>query len=148
MILQSFQHYFGITVKVRKIRIFHRFFYFWPWSRNHYVMIPTTWSFPVNFTPKNYSSKLNFEKKKLSIPESGLRFGLKIAKTTILGCRTEFFFFVENKVGHCVFRGDIKRRLPEFCNHFNIISGSQAKVEKTNFFIVFPVFDRDHEIIM
>ena len=42
-------------------------------------------------------SKLNFEKKKLSIPERGLRFGRKIAKTTIWGCRT-VFFFVEKKL--------------------------------------------------
>ena len=34
-------------------------------------MIPTTWLFPVNFTPKNDTSKLNFEKKKISIPERG-----------------------------------------------------------------------------
>ena len=39
-------------------------------------MIPTTWKFPVNFTLKNYTSKLNFEKKNFSIPERGLRFGL------------------------------------------------------------------------
>ena len=48
--------------------------------RNNYVMIPTTWQFLVNFTPKNYTSKLNFEKKKFSIPERGHRFGLKIEK--------------------------------------------------------------------
>ena len=28
----------------------------------------------------------------MSIPERGLRFGLKIAKATILRCRTEFFY--------------------------------------------------------
>ena len=42
VMLQSFQHYFGITVKIRKHRIFHRFFDFSPWSRNNYVTIPTT----------------------------------------------------------------------------------------------------------
>ena len=31
---------------------------------------------------------------------------------------------------------------------FQHYSGSQPKVEKTDFFIVFPTFDRDHEIIM
>ena len=60
-------------------------------------MIPTTWLFPVNFTPKNYTSKLNFEKNKLSIPERGLGFRLKIAKTSILGGRTEFFFLFKRK---------------------------------------------------
>ena len=80
VMLQLFQHYFGITVKIRKNGIFHGFFDFSRWSRNNYVMIPTTWLFPVNFTPKNYTSKLNFEKKKISIPERGLRFGLKIGK--------------------------------------------------------------------
>ena len=95
--LQLFQHYSGITYKSRKNRIFHSFFDFWPWSRNNYVMISTTWYFPVNFTPKNYMSKLNFEKKKLLIPERGLGFRLKIAKTTILGCRTEFFVLFKRK---------------------------------------------------
>ena len=33
-------------------------------------------------------------------------------------------------------------------HYSNIIPGSQTKVEKTDFFIVFPNFDRDHEIIM
>ena len=37
---------------------------------------------PGKFLPEKLY-KLNFEKKKLSIPERGLRFGLKIAKTTI-----------------------------------------------------------------
>ena len=38
-------------------------------------------------------------KKKFSIPERGLRFGLKIAKTIILGVSDrQFFFFVETKV--------------------------------------------------
>ena len=146
--LQSFQHYFGMTVKIRKNRIYHRFFDISPWSRNNYVMTLTTWEFPVNFTPKNYTSKLNFEKKKFSIPERGLRFGLKVAKTTILGCRTEFFFFVENKVDHSVFRGEIYPRLPEFCNHFNFISRSLSKFEKTEFFIVVSTFHGDPEIIM
>ena len=34
--------YFEITVKSWKNKIFHRFFDFWPWSRNNYEMIPTT----------------------------------------------------------------------------------------------------------
>ena len=40
VVLQLFQYYFGITDKSRKNLIFHRFFDFWPWSRNNYVMIP------------------------------------------------------------------------------------------------------------
>ena len=44
-------------------------------------------------------------KKKISIPERGLRFGPKIAKTTILGVPDRhFFFFVEKKVD-CAFFG-------------------------------------------
>ena len=91
--LQLFEHYVGITDKSRKNRFFHRFLDFWPWSRNNYLIIPTTCSFPANFTRKNYMSELNFEKKKFSIFDRGLRFGLKIAKTTIFGRRMEFFFF-------------------------------------------------------
>ena len=104
--LQSFHHYFRITVKIRKNRISHRFFDFWPWSRNNYVMIPTTWQFLVNFTPKNYTSKLNFEKKKLSIPERGFRFDLKIDKQPVwdVGRNVFFFFFWKKKltIGFCV----------------------------------------------
>ena len=53
------------------------------------------------------------------------------------GYRTEFFFFVEKKVDLCVFRGQIYRRLPEYCNHFNIISGSQSNSKKPNFLSLF-----------
>ena len=69
-------------------------------------------------------------------------------KTTILRCRTEYFFFVEKKVYHSVYWREIYNRLPECCNYSNIISGSQTKVEKTEFFIVSSTFDRDSGIIM
>ena len=91
--LQLFQHYSGITEISRKNRFFHRFFDVWPWSQNNYVMIPTTWKFPVNFTPKNYTSKLNFEKNKFSIPERGFRFGLKIGNRPFWDVGRNFFFF-------------------------------------------------------
>ena len=85
----------------------------------------------------------------MSIPERDLRLGFKIAKATILRCRTEFFFcFVQNNVYQGVFWSEIYRRLPKYCNYTNIISGSQTKVEKTEFFIVFSTFDSDPEIIM
>ena len=103
--LQSFQHYFWITVKVQKNRIFHRFFNFRPYSRNNYVMIPMIWQFPVNFIPKNYMSKLNFEKKKFSIPERGLRFGLKIGKRPFCDVGRNFFFFWGEKKLVIVFFG-------------------------------------------
>ena len=64
------------------------------------------------------------------------------------GMSDGIFFFVENKVDHSDFRGEIYRRLPEFCNHFNFISGSLSKFEKTEFFIVVSTFHRDPEIIM
>ena len=59
-------------------------------------MIRTTWQFPVNFTLKNYTSKLNFEKKKFSIPERGLRFDLKI-EIDHFGMSDGIFFFLEKK---------------------------------------------------
>ena len=59
-------------------------------------MIPTTWYFPVNFTLKNYTSKLNFEKKKFSIPERGLTFGLKI-ENDHFGMSDGIFFFCGKK---------------------------------------------------
>ena len=91
--------------------------------------------------------KLNFEKKKISIPESGLRFARKI-ENDHFGMSNGVFFFREKKVDQSVFWSGIHWRLRWFCNYSNIISGSQTKVEKTDFFIVFPAFDRDPEIIM
>ena len=96
--LQSFQHYFGITVKIRKNRIFDRFFDVWPWSQNNYVMIPTTWQYPVNFAPKNYTSKLNFEKKKNFDPRKRSQVRSQNRKTTILGCRTDLFCLWNTKL--------------------------------------------------
>ena len=77
----------------------------------------------------------------------GLRFDLKIAKTTILGVGRNLFF-VEKKVNYRVFWREIYWRLPWCCNHLLIMSVSQSKFEKSEFFIVFSTFDRDHEIIM
>ena len=95
--LQLFQQYSGITDKSRKNRIFHRFFDVWPWSRNNYVMISTTCLFPVNFTLKNYTSTLNFEKK-IFDSRKGFQVRSQNRKTTILGCRTEFFFCGKKKL--------------------------------------------------
>ena len=142
--LLLFQHHFGITDKSRKSRFFHRFSYFWPWSRNNDVMIQTTWYFPVNFTPKNYASKLNFKKKKILF----LKRVSGSVVTTILGCLTEFLFFSGKKGDHNVFWGGIHWRLPWCCNYANIVSGSQTKVEKTDFFFIFTTFDRDPKIVM
>ena len=103
--LQVFQHYVGITDKSPKNRFFHRFSYFWPWSRNNYVMIPTTWKYPVNFTPKNYTSRLNFEKKKFSIPDSRVRFGLKTGKLSFCDVGPNFFFFLWKTTVIIVFFG-------------------------------------------
>ena len=56
-------------------------------------------------------SKLNFEKKKISIPERGLRFGLKTEKRPFRDVGPNFFFFVEKKIDHSVFWGENYRRL-------------------------------------
>ena len=74
-------------------------------------MIPTTLQYPVNFTPKNYTSKLNIKEKKISIRERGLRFGRKIGKRPFWNV-WRIFFFLEKNVHHNVFRGEIYRRLP------------------------------------
>ena len=59
-------------------------------------MIPTTWGFPVNFTPKNGTSNLNFEKKKFSIPERGSVSKLENDHFGMLD--GIFFFFVKKKL--------------------------------------------------
>ena len=111
-----------------------------PWCCNYSIIISKS---IIN----NYMSKLNFEEKNFdSRKESQVR--SQNRKAPILGCRTEFFFFVEKKGYYRVFWGEIYRRLPWCCNHFIIISGSQSKFQKSEFFIVLPTFDRDHEIIM
>ena len=97
--------------------------------------------------PRNYMSKLNFEKKKFSIPERGRRFGLK-SENDHFGMSDGIFFFGEKKVDRSVFWGEIYWRLPLCFNHFINISVSQSKFEKTEFFIVFSTVDRDPEIIM
>ena len=43
-------------------------------------------------------SKLNFEKKTISIPERGFRFGLKIRKRRFWDVGRNFFFFVKKKL--------------------------------------------------
>ena len=77
----------------------------------------------------------------------GFRFGLKIGKRPFWDVGPNFFF-CGTKVDVSVFRCEIYRRLPYCCSYPNIIPGSQTKVDKTEFFIVFSTFDRDPEIIM
>ena len=48
---------------------------------------------PGEFHPKNYTSKLNFEKKKITIPEKGFRFGLKIGKRPFWDVGRIFFLW-------------------------------------------------------
>ena len=52
----------------------------------------------MNFTVKKNTSKLNFEKKKFSIPERGLRFGLKIGKRPFWDVGPNFFFLWKEKL--------------------------------------------------
>ena len=111
VILKLFQYYVGITDKSRENRIFHSFFNVWPWSQNNYVMIPTTWQFPVNFMPKNYTHKLNFKKKKFPFLK-GFSGSVSKSENNHFGMSDGFFFFVRKKVAHSVFRGEIYRRLP------------------------------------
>ena len=95
--LQSFHHYFGITVKIRKNQIFHCFFYFWPWSRNNYVMNSMPWYFPVNFTPKNYTSKFNLRKKNFRFPK-GVSGSISKLINDHFVMSAGIFFFVEKKL--------------------------------------------------
>ena len=145
VMLQSFHYYFGITVKIRKKRIFHCFFYFWPWSRNNYVMIPTTLQFPVNFTPKNYTSKLNFEKKKFSIPERGLCSVSKSANDH-LGMSDGNFFFSWKKKMIVVFFG-VKftgdyRDVSIISSLFRYYSQNSRKQNFSSFFLFLTVIPK------
>ena len=102
--MQSFHHSFWIIVKIRKIRSFHRFFYFWLWSRNNYVMIPTTWLFPVNFTLKKLY-KLNLRKKNFRFPKGVSGSVSKSRKRTFSDVGRNLFFFLWKKKLIIVFFG-------------------------------------------
>ena len=60
-------------------------------------MIPTTWSFPENFTPKNYTSKLNYEKKNFWLPK-GVSGSVLKSENDHFGMSVGIFFFLEKKV--------------------------------------------------
>ena len=99
----------------------------------------------MNFTPKNYTSKLVFEKKKFSIPES---FGLKIAKMTILGCRTKIFFFVVKKLIIVFFRVKYTGDYRDVAIISTLFRDHSQKSKKPNFSSFFLTFDSDPEVIM
>ena len=138
--LQLFQHYSGITDKRWKNRFFHRFSYFWPSSRNNYVMIPTTWQFPVNFTLKNDTSKLNFEKQKFSIPGRGVRFGLKIDKRPFWDVERNFFFFFGKKSWLYSFLGWNLPEITVMLQLFKHYFGITVKIRKNRIFQRFSYF--------
>ena len=137
--LQLFQHYSGITDKSRKIRLYHRFSYFWPWSRNNYVMIPTTWQFPVNFTPDNYTSKLIFEEKKFRFLK-GVSGSVSKSENNHFGMSDGFFFFFCVKKLTILFFGvnlpDITVMLQSFQHYFGI----KVKNRKNRIFHRFSYF--------
>ena len=93
-------------------------------------------------------SKLNFEKKKIVDSRKESRVPSQNRENDHFGMSDGILFFVQKKVNHSVFWGEIYWRIPRCCNYSNIIPGSQTKVEKTEFFIVFSTFDGDPEIIM
>ena len=128
-----------------KHRIFHSFYHFWPWSRNNYVMIPTTLQLPVNYTPKNYTSKLNFEKTKISIPERGLRFGLKIGKRPFWDVGRNFFFLWKKTLiivfFGVKFTGDY-RNVANIWTLFRDHSQNSEKPNFSSFFLLFTVITK------
>ena len=94
---------------------------------------------PGEFDIKKLYEWVKFEKKEISIPERGLRFGLKIAKTTIFRCRTELFFLWKKKLiivfFGVKFTGDYRNVaiIPSlFRNH-------KQKSKKPNFRSFFPL---------
>ena len=61
-------------------------------------MIPTTWQFPVNFTPKNYTSKLNFEKKKFFDSRKGSQVSSQNRENDHFGMSDGIFFLWKRKI--------------------------------------------------
>ena len=92
--------------------------------------------------------KLNFEKKKFSILERGFRFCLKIAKTTIFGCRTEYFFLWNKKLITMIFGVKFTGDYHNVAIIPTLFRDHRQTSKKLIFLIVFPTFDHDHEIIM
>ena len=100
----------------------------------------------MNFTVKNYTSKLNFEKKKFSIPERGLRFDLKIDKRPFWDFGRNFFFFVEKKVDHSLFGVKFTEYYRNVASIPSLLRNHSQKSK--NFLSFFSTFDRDREIII
>ena len=109
-------------------------------------MIPTTWWFPVKFTPKNYSSKLNLGKKKFSIPERGLRLGLKMGKQPF--CDVGRNFFCGKKLIIVFFRVKYTGDYRDVAIITTLFRYHSQKWKKPSFSSFFRTFDRDPEIIM
>ena len=66
---------------------------------------------PGKFHPKNYTSELNFEKKKFRFPK-GVSVSVLKSKNDHFGMSDGIFFFCGKKVDYSVFWGEIHRRLP------------------------------------
>ena len=138
----SCNHFNIISVsqsKFEKSEFFYRFFYFWPWSRNNYVMIPTSWSFPVNFTPKNYTSKLNFEKKNFRFPK-GVSGSVSKSRQRPFWVSDGIFFFCWKKSWPLCFSGSNLPEITGILQSFQHYFGITVKFEKTEFFIVIWLF--------
>ena len=146
----SCNHFNIISVsqsKFEKSEFFYRFFYFWPWSRNNYVMIPTSWSFPVNFTPKNYTSKLNFEKKNFRFPKGVSGSVSKSRQRPFWDIGRNFFFLLKKKLTFVFFgvkfTGDY-RNIAIISTLFR----DHSQIRKNRIFYRYLTVHRDPEIIM
>ena len=68
---------------------------------------------PGKFRPKkNYTTKLNFDKKKLIDSRKGSQVRSQNRENDHLGMSGGMFFFVEKKDYHSFFWGEVYRRLP------------------------------------
>ena len=91
-------------------------------------------------------SKLKIEKKKFSIPERGLRFGLKIGKRPFWGVGRIFFFLWEKKLTIVFFAmkftGDY-RNVAIILTFFREHSQNSKKPKFSSFFLILTVIPKE-----
>ena len=87
-------------------------------------------------------------KNKIFDSRKGVSGSVSKSENDHFGMSDGIFFFCGKKSWSQRFLGWNLLEITVMLQHFNIISGSQSKVEKTEFFSVFSTFHRDPEIIM
>ena len=102
---------------------------------------------PVNFTPKNNTSKLNLRKKNFRFPE-GASGSVSKSENDHFGISDGIFFLWKKKLIIVFFGVKFTEDYRDVAIISSLFRHHSQNSKKTKFFIVFSTFDRDLEIIM